>query len=125
MERRHERQKQQTAAQRKQQRFDRSKRGKSARRVGYSLERDCVNFLREKGIFAIRIASRAQTGNLRPIDVVACPRDSKPEFIQAKRRLKYLKAEEILRLKMVCTQFGAVPVVCWRDNGIHFKRLDQ
>jgi len=121
---RHERQKQKTAQERAKQRFDRSKRGKSARRVGYSLERGCVNYLRDKGIFAIRLNSMAQKGNLRPIDVVACPRDSRPEFIQAKRRLKYLKKEEILRLKMVCTQFGAVPVVCWRDNGLHFKVLE-
>jgi len=120
---RHQRQKQQTAAQRKQQRFDRSKRGKSARRVGYSLERDCVNFLRDKGIFAIRIASRAQTGNLRPIDVVACPRDSKPEFIQCKRRKKYLGAEEIQRLKLVCTQFGAIPILCYREKGLVFEPI--
>jgi len=123
MERRHERQKQQTAAQRKQQRFDRSKRGRSARRVGYSLERDCVNFLRDKGIFAIRINSRAQKGILRPVDVVAAPRDGKPEFIQCKRRKKYLGAEEIQRLKLVCTQFGAIPILCYRDQGLKFEQI--
>jgi len=120
---RHERQKQQTAAQRKQQRFDRSKRGKSARRIGYSLERDCVNYLRDKGIFAIRITSRAQKGIFRPIDVVAAPRDSKPEFIQCKRRKKYLGADEIQRLKLVCTQFGAVPILCYREKGLVFETI--
>jgi len=120
---RHERQKQKTAAERAKLRFDRSRRGKSARRVGYSLERDCVNFLRDKGIFAVRITSRAQKGILRSVDVVASPRDSAPEFIQCKRRKKYLGAEEIQRLKLVCTQFGAVPILCYRDQGLKFEEI--
>jgi len=119
----HERQKQQTAAQRKQQRFDRSRKGKSARSKGYRLERDCVLYLREQGIFAIRINSRAQKGILRPIDVVAMPRNGPLKFIQCKYKKKYLGNEEIERLKLVCTQFGAAPVLCYRDRGLVFESI--
>ena len=97
--------------------------GKSARRVGYNLERDTVNFLRDKGIFAIRINSMAQRGIFRPVDVVAAPRDTGPEFIQCKRRRKYLHKEETERLKLVCTQFGAKPILCFRDRGLVFEPI--
>jgi len=117
---RHERQKQQTAAQRKQQRFDRSKRGKSARRIGYNLERDTVLFLREQGIFAIRIPSMAQRGALRAIDVVYC---KSPVFVQCKRRRKYLGKEEIERIKLAATQFNATAELVYRDQGLKFEQI--
>ena len=120
---RHQRQKQKTAQERAKQRFDRSKRGKSARRVGYSLERAGVNYYREQGFFAVRITSRSQKGILRPIDFVAFDRQNF-YVVQCKRRLRYLQKEEIERIKLAATQWNAIPLVCWRDNGLKFKRIE-
>ena len=93
-------------------------RWRSARAKGYTLERDCVNYLREKNVFAIRINSRAQRGPLRPVDVVAC---TNPIFIQCKRRKKYLGKEEKQRIKLVATQFNASAELCFRDRGLKFE----
>ena len=94
--------------------------GRSARRVGYSLERDTVLYLREQGIFAIRINSRAQKGVLRAIDVVYC---KNPVFVQCKRRKKYLHAEEKERIKLAATQFNATAELVYRDRGLKFEQI--
>jgi len=94
--------------------------GRSARRVGYNLERDTVLFLREQGIFAIRIPSMAQRGVLRSVDVVYC---KAPVFVQCKRRKKYLHAEEIERIKLVATQFNAKAELVYRDKGLKFETI--
>ena len=93
---------------------------KSARRKGYNLERDTVIFLRNQGMFAIRINSRAQKGVLRAIDVVAC---AAPTFIQCKRRKKYLHKEEIERIKLAATQFHASAELVYRDRGLKFEPI--
>ena len=93
---------------------------KSARQVGYNLERLCVNFYREQGAFAIRVGSQTKEYQKRAIDVIAY---HKGVFyiIQCKRRHDYLRKEEKENLKMAATQFGAIPLLCWRDKGLQFE----
>ena len=117
---RHQTQKQRTAQGREKKKFDRSKGGRSARRIGYNLERDTVLFLREQGIFAIRIPSMAQRGVLRSVDVVYT---KVPVFVQCKRRRKYLGKEEIERIKLAATQFNATAELVYRDRGLKFEEI--
>jgi Holliday junction resolvase len=98
------------------------KKSKSAKAKGYSVERDCVLLYRKSGIFAIRIPTRAQVGALRSIDVVAC---RFPEFIQCKRRKKYLYKPEKERIKLTAKNFNGIAMLCWRDNGLKFERLSD
>ena len=97
-------------------------RWRSARAKGYSLERDCVNYYRQQGSFALRINSRAQKGVYRSIDVVAYHNGV---FIinQCKRRKKYLGKEERERIMLAATQFNATPLLCWRENGLRFEPI--
>jgi len=96
--------------------------GRSARRIGYNLERDCVLHYRQQGSFAIRIPSQSQKGILRSIDVVAYHRGVF-YIIQCKRRKKYLHKEEIERIKLASTQWGATPLLCYRDVGLKFETI--
>ena len=99
-------------------------RWRSARAKGYNVERDCTNYYREKGFFAIRINSRAQKGIFRSVDVVAYDREVKRFLIiQCKYKKKYLGAEEIGRIKLAATQWGGIPILCYRDRGLKFEEI--
>lgn len=88
------------------------------------MERDCVNYYRAKGFFAIRINSRAQKGIFRSVDVIAYDREVKRLLvIQCKYKKKYLGQEEIERIKLAATQWAGIPILCHRDRGLRFEPI--
>ena len=97
-------------------------RWKSARAKGYSLERDCVNYYRQQGVFALRINSRSQKGVYRSIDVIAYNQGTF-FIIQCKYKKKYLGKQETERIRLAATQFGATPLLCYRDRGLRFEPI--
>ena len=94
---------------------------RKARAKGYRVEYDDVWFHRNQGIFAFRLPSRQQVGELRPLDVIVCT--NPVQFHQCKYQKKYFHAEERERLKALCKKYNAVPILCHRDNGLKFEAI--
>ena len=90
-----------------------------ARAKGYRVERDDVLLHRNKFIFAFRIPSKQQVGELRCLDVVVCT--SPVQFHQCKYQKKYFHREEKERSKELANKYNAVPVLCHRDRGLKFE----
>ena len=90
-----------------------------ARAKGYRVERDCVLTFRNNFVFAFRLPSRQQVGELRCLDVIVCT--NPVQFIQCKYQKKYFHAEERERLKELAAKYNVVPVLCYRDFGKGLK----
>lgn len=103
-------------------REERSKINKSNRRRGYNVERDDVLFHRKNKIFAFRIQSRQQRGDLATWDVVVCKKEG-VEVHQCKYHKKLLKPLERENHIRTVTYYGLIPVLCWRDYGLKWERM--
>jgi hypothetical protein len=94
---------------------------KSARRVGYNLEYDCVQYFKKKRIFAFRVPTKMQVGELRSIDVIVVCAGA---VQQCKRRKKYLHKPEKERIKVMISNYDNMKAfLCYRDKGLKFERI--
>ena len=99
----------------------RSKIAKQNRAKGYRVEYDNVWYHRNQNIFAFRIPSRQQKGELSTLDVVVCT--NPVQFHQCKYRHDLMKKEEVERHKSLCKKYDVLPILCWRDRGLKFEPI--
>jgi Holliday junction resolvase len=103
----------------------RSKIAKQNRAKGYRVERNDVLLHRQKGIFAFRIPTKQQRGDLATWDVIVCLRDGPDEVHQCKSRSGLmLKLERENHIRTV-TYYGLIPVHCYNEKykGLKFEVL--
>ena len=102
----------------------RSKINKANRARGYRNERNDVLFHREKRIFAFRIPTKQQRGDLATWDVIVC-KPTGTEVHQVKDRKELMtKLEKENHIRTV-TYYGLTPVLCYRVpfKGLKFETL--
>ena len=91
----------------------RSKINKRNRAKGYAVEREDFNYWRKRGIFAFRIPSRQQRGELSTFDVIVC-KPTGTECHQCKARKDLLKQIENDNHVRICNYYKMIPVLCYK-----------
>ena len=86
-----------------------------ARNKGYALERECVWYFRNRGIFVVRIPTYNQVGELSVVDVIAftLPIGS---MIQCKITKEYLTSHHKTKLRETCLRYSLQPVLCYKKS---------
>ena len=102
----------------------RSKIAKQNRSKGYRVERNDVLFHRKNRIFAFRIPTKQQRGDLATWDVIVC-KPKGTEIHQCKSRKGLMtKLEKENHIRTV-RYYGLIPVHCWNVpyKGLRFEVL--
>lgn len=104
---------------------ERSKIAKQNRAKGYRVERNDVLYHRQRGVFAFRIPTKQQRGDLATWDVIVCFPDQADEVHQCKSRLGLMtKIEKENHIRTV-RYYGLIPVHCYNEKykGLKFEVL--
>ncbi len=95
---------------------------------GYNLERSCVWYFRNQGIFAIRLHTRQQIKEFSKIDVIVFNVvTGELIFIQCKAgRRPYMSQSDKLALLQVSFTYGAKALLCYKEKGkMRFQYLQS
>jgi len=90
---------------------------KRARNKGYYLEHACVDDLKSKGYFALRVPTILQVGELSKVDVIYT---ADIHFVQCKVNKKNMSNYDKTKLLETTRKYeyaGATAELCWRNDG--------
>ena len=93
---------------------------------GYDLERACVWLFKNQLIFAIRLHTRQQVGELAKIDVIVFHPKEGLVFIQCKAgKRHWMSQDDKIKLLQVAEKYGAKAWFCFREKGMQFQYLQS
>ena len=93
---------------------------------GYNLERSCVWFFKNQGIYAIRLHTRQQVGEQHTIDVIAFHPIEGLLFIQCKAgKRPWMSQQDKIDHLTVSEKWGAKGLFCFTQKGIQFQYLQS
>ena len=93
---------------------------------GYDLERSCVWYFKNQGIFAIRLHTRQQIGELSKIDVIVFHPKRGLIFIQCKAgKRPYMPQKDKFMLLTVAQKYGADALFCYKEKHMKFQHLQS
>ena len=88
-----------------------------ARAKGYYVEHSCVDDLKSKGYFALRLPTLLQVGELSKVDVIYT---QDIHFVQVKTNKKNMSNYDKTKLLETTRKYeyaGATAELCWRNDG--------
>ena len=94
---------------------------------GYYLEHLCVQDLKNKGYYALRIPTALQVGELSKVDVIYC---KNPGFVQCKTTKKRMSGRDKVLMLRTVAKYSGTGELCWLKDkksrrGIKYEYLQS